>query len=61
MAHKPKSFKLNEEKKVIILYSNVRVPEETELITFYLSRGYSPMYEEKKATVKVEAKPQEKK
>lgn len=54
MAHKPKSFKLNEKKKVIILYSNVRLPEETDLINFYLSSGYKPMYEEKKATVKVE-------
>ena len=54
MAHKPKSFKLNEKKKVIILYSNVRLPEETDLINFYLSSGYKPMYEEKKSTVKVE-------
>ena len=50
MAHKPKSFKLNEKKKVIILYSNVRLPEETDLNNFYLSNGYTPMYEEKKAT-----------
>lgn len=54
MARKPKSFKLNEKNKSIILYTNVRLPEETDLINFYLDRGYTPMYEEKKPATKVE-------
>lgn len=54
MARKPKSFKLNEKNKSIILYTNVRLPEENDLINFYLDRGYAPMYEEKKPATKVE-------
>lgn len=54
MARKPQSFKLNEKKKIIILYTNVRIEAENDLINFYLDRGYAPMYEEKKDTVKVE-------
>ena len=54
MARKPQSFKLNEKNKSIILYTNVRIPAENDLINFYLDRGYAPMYEEKKDTVKVE-------
>ena len=53
MARKPKSFKLDEKKKVIILYTNVRIEAENDLINFYLDRGYAPMYEEKKDTVKI--------
>ena len=54
MARKPQSFKLNEKKKIIILYTNVRIEAENDLINFYLDRGYAPMYEEKKPSVKVE-------
>ena len=54
MAIKPQSFKLNEKNKSIILYTNVRIPAENDLINFYLDRGYAPMYEEKKATTSVE-------
>lgn len=56
MAHKPQSFKLVEKKdgkKYIVLYTNVRLPEEEALTSFYLKEGYIPMYEEKKPTTKV--------
>lgn len=53
MARKPQSFKLNEAKKIIILYTNIRIDAENDLINFYLDRGYAPMYEEKKPSVKV--------
>lgn len=56
MAHKPQSFKLVEKKdgkKYIVLYKNVRLPEEEALTSFYLKEGYIPMYEEKKPTTKV--------
>ena len=51
MAHKAISFKLkvDDDKKVIILYSNVEVPAaEKVLIEFYLNKGYIPKFEEKK-------------
>lgn len=54
MAKKPQSFKLDEKRKVIILYSNVRIEAENDLINFYLDRGYKPMYEVKKAPTKIE-------
>lgn len=50
MAHKAQSFKLNEKKKTITIYTNVEAsPAEAELKNFYLSNGYSPMFEERKA------------
>lgn len=49
MAHKPKSFKLDEKKKEIIIYTNVeQEPSEKILITFYLENGYKPKFDEKK-------------
>ena len=54
MARKAESFKINEKKKVIVLYTNV-TPNESEqtLINFYLGNGFKPMLEEKKAGIKV--------
>ena len=40
MAKKPQSFKLDEKRKVIILYSNVRIEAENDLINFYLDKSY---------------------
>lgn len=54
MARKPQSFKLDEKNKVIILYTNVRIEAENELINFYLDRGYTPKYDEKKEATKVD-------
>ena len=43
------SFKINEEKKIIILYTKVEHAEnEKFLIEFYLKNGYRPMTETKK-------------
>lgn len=54
MAKKPQSFKINEKKKEIILYTNVEQNiAEKELIKFYLTSGYSPKMEEKKKSIKV--------
>lgn len=53
MAHKPTSFKLDEKKKVIVIYTNIEAPAEKLLIDFYLTKGYAPMFDEKKSfTVK---------
>ena len=50
MAHKAESFKLNEKKQTIVIYTNVEPTKaEQGLIDFYLGRGYAPMLEEKKA------------
>lgn len=50
MARKAESFKLEEKKKTIILYTNVEQnPAEKSLIDFYLSSGYLPKFAEKKA------------
>ena len=55
MAHKATSFKVDDKKKVIILYTNVEAPAgEKTLIEFYLGKGYTPMFEEKKPAKKVE-------
>lgn len=54
MAHKPTSFKLNEKKKVIVIYTNVEAAAEKQLIDFYLGQGYKPMFEDKKAAKTVE-------
>ena len=49
MAKKSGSFRIDEKKKAIILYSNKEAnPSEKALIEFYLKNGYSPMFEEKK-------------
>ena len=49
MAHKAESFKVNDEKQTIIIYSNVEVPAgEKFLIDRYLDKGYTPLFEEKK-------------
>ena len=54
MAHKAISFKVDDNKKVIILYSNVEAPAgEKVLIEFYLNKGYIPKFEEKKDGVSV--------
>lgn len=64
MAHKAKSFKLVEKKdkatgvvvkRNIVIYTNVNEPVEKTLIDFYLQQGYTPMFEEKKPTMSVEA------
>lgn len=54
MAHKAKSFKLNQKKKAIVIYTNVEEPAEQPLINYYLNAGFTPMFEEKKATKTVE-------
>lgn len=57
MARKAKTFRLNEKngKKEIILFTNVeKVEAEQTLINFYLSNGYTPKVEEKKAGKSVE-------
>lgn len=61
MAYKPQSFKVvnkknrkGEEERIIILYKNVIIEEETALINYYLDKGYQPMYEVKKAGLTVE-------
>ena len=60
MAKKPQSFRLIDKthkngkvEKTIVLYTNVRIEAETDLINFYLDRGYQPKYEEKKDSIKV--------
>ena len=51
MAHKAESFRLDDKKKVIILYTNVEPNfAEKSLIEFYLNKGYTPKMEEKKPT-----------
>ena len=51
MARKAGSFKLNPEKKTITIYTNVEAVEaEKTLMEFYLKQGYTPLFEEKKAT-----------
>ena len=55
MAHKPKSFKVEEAKKTIILYTNVEPGAEQTLINYYLGQGYQPKLAEKKETPTVNA------
>lgn len=51
MAHKAKSFKLDEKKKIITIYTNIEQPaSEKTLLEFYLDKGYTPKFEEKKPT-----------
>lgn len=50
MARKAESFKADEKKKEIILYTNVEQNKaEKTLIDFYLYNGYTPKFAEKKA------------
>lgn len=54
MAHKATSFKVDDKKQVIILYTNVEAPAgEKVMIDFYLNKGYTPMFEEKKKSKSV--------
>lgn len=54
MAKKPKSFRLDEAKKQIIIFDNVVAsPAEVDLKNYYLSNGYKPMTETKKAGITV--------
>ena len=56
MAKKFESFKLDDKKKAIIIYTNVDTKvadEEKEMREFYLNKGYLPMKEEKKAPVTI--------
>lgn len=49
MAHKPESFRIDEKKKVIVLYTNeTQSDAEKTLIQSYLMGGYTPKMEEKK-------------
>ena len=49
MAHKAESFKVDEKKKAIIIYTNVAAtPAEETAKAFYMQNGYAPMFEEKK-------------
>ena len=49
MARKTESFKLEESKKVIVLYDNIEPSAaEQTLINYYLSNGFMPMLETKK-------------
>ncbi len=48
MAHKAESFKLDEKKKTIVIYTNVEVKAEQPIVEYYLSNGYAPSFEEKK-------------
>jgi len=49
MATKPKSFKLLEGKKQIVIYNNITPSEaEQRLINFYLLNGFTPKLAEKK-------------
>lgn len=54
MAKKVESFKVNNAKKTIVLYTNVEQnPAEKSLIEFYLLQGYTPKTEEKKKGISV--------
>ena len=48
MAHKAISFKVNEKKKEIVIYTNVEEKAEKFLIERYLDGGYTPSFEVKK-------------
>lgn len=55
MAKKTLSFKVNLEKKEIILYSNIQSSEaEKTLIEYYLNRDFTPKIKEKKKGETVE-------
>jgi hypothetical protein len=49
MASKPKSFRVDEKKQTIVLYTNVERPKaEDMLVQFYLKQGFKALVEEKK-------------
>lgn len=55
MARKYESFKINDKKKTITIYTNVKADAaEKEMKEWYLAHGYTPMKDEKKAGVTVE-------
>ena len=53
MAHKPTSFRVDEKKREIIIYTNVDALAENFLKEHYLSMGYKAKFEEKKPSKKV--------
>lgn len=49
MAHKAESFKVDEKKKAIVIYTNVAAtPAEETAKEYYMKNGYTPMFAEKK-------------
>lgn len=55
MAKKIQSFRIDEKKKAIIIYTNVEpIAAEETVKTFYLNKGYMPLLEEKKKGITVE-------
>jgi hypothetical protein len=49
MAKKPQSFKVDNDKKIIVVYDNVEQTNgEKALVELYLKQGYLPKIEEKK-------------
>ena len=55
MAKKVQSFRIDEKKKAIIIYTNVEpIAAEESLKGFYLTNGYRPYFEEKKKGVTVD-------
>lgn len=55
MASKPTTFRIDNKKKDIIIYTNVEpISAEQNLINFYLTQGYSPKLEEKKKSLTIE-------
>lgn len=54
MAKKTQSFRIDEKKKVIVVYTNVETnAAEESLKAFYLNNGYKPLLEEKKKGITV--------
>lgn len=55
MAKKVQSFKIDEKKKAIIIYTNVEsTAAEESLKLFYLNNGYKPLVDEKKKGITVD-------
>lgn len=54
MAHKAKSFRIDEKNKAIIIYTNVEEKAEKSLIDYYLGKDYMPKFEEKKPSKTIE-------
>ena len=53
MAHKPKSYYIDAEKKIIVLYTNVEANEaEKQMREYYLSNGFTVLLDEKKKSPK---------
>ena len=54
MARNASSFRVVKGKKIIVLYNNITpTPAEETLIKMYVSDGYTPKFEEKKAGISV--------